>query len=267
MRTPTSTARSRHWDQVYDLKGAERVSWFQPEPTVSLALIDELHPRLSEPVVDVGAGASTLVDGLLHRGYTDLTVLDVSAHGLRLARQGLGESADRVRWELTDLLQWTPPRRFAVWHDRAVFHFLTDPADRVRYRELAAAAMSPGGHLVLGTFAADGPEQCSGLPVARYHPDQLAAEFGPGFIPVTSRREHHHTPTGAEQRFTWLVLRRAPGRPRSDGDDVDGEGATGCQRTGLAVAAGIGRGPQVGEDGQEQEGQRGGGPIVGGKAG
>lgn len=208
MSIPSSAARSRHWNQVYDTKGADQVSWFQPEPTVSLALIDDLHLQRGDPILDVGGGGSVLVDRLLQRGYSDVTVLDVSAHGLDLARQRLDDSAARVHWVHTDLLQWAPTRRFALWHDRAVFHFLTDPADQARYRALATAAIAPGGHLILATFAADGPQQCSGLPVARYDPDQLAAQLGPGFTPVTTRREHHHTPTGSTQPFTWLLLRR-----------------------------------------------------------
>lgn len=202
--------RAGHWDHIYDAAGADGVSWYQPHPAMPLVLIDEVRPGRDEPVLDVGGGASLLVDRLLRRGYTDLTVLDVSRQALELARQRLGESAGRVRWEHADLLTWSPGRRFALWHDRAVFHFLTDPADRATYRELAGIAVAPGGHLILGTFAADGPDSCSGLPVARYDPDALGAQFRPAFTPVASRREHHRTPAGADQPFTWLALRRAP---------------------------------------------------------
>lgn len=209
MSTPTgSTARSEHWDAVYDSKGPDQVSWFQTEPAVSLQLIEGLGLDPGDPVVDVGGGASTLVDRLLERGHTDLTVLDVSDHALDLARHRLGEQAARVRWETADVLGWSPPRCFALWHDRAVFHFLTDPTDRDRYRRRAAVGIRPGGHLIVATFAADGPEACSGLPVARYAPDELGAAFGDGFTIVATRREHHHTPTGAHQPFTWLLARR-----------------------------------------------------------
>lgn len=206
--TSTSSSRSRHWNEVYDTKGAEQVSWFQPDPTVSLELIDGLHLDQSQPVVDVGGGASTLVDWLLERGHTDVTVLDVSAHALGLAQRRLADRAQQVHWETTDLLQWTPTRCFALWHDRAVFHFLTDPHDQDRYRESATASVTPGGYLILATFAADGPERCSGLPVTRYSAAELAEQLGAGFTTVTTRREHHHTPTGVDQPFTWLLMRR-----------------------------------------------------------
>jgi SAM-dependent methyltransferase len=206
--TLTNSFRSRHWNEVYATTGAERVSWFQPDPTVSLELIDGLHLDRRQPVIDVGGGASTLVDRLLERGYVDVTVLDVSAHALGLAQRRLGDRAQQVHWETADLLLWTPTRCFALWHDRAVFHFLTDPHDRVRYRELATASVTPGGYLILATFASDGPERCSRLPVARYSADQLAEHLGEGFTSMTTRREHHHTPTGVDQPFTWLLMQR-----------------------------------------------------------
>jgi trans-aconitate methyltransferase len=206
--TLTSSFRSRHWSEVYATTGAERVSWFQPDPTVSLELIDRLHLDRRQPVIDVGGGASTLVDRLLERGHIDVTVLDVSAHALGLAQRRLADRAQQVHWETVDLLQWTPTRRFALWHDRAVFHFLTDPHDRVRYRELATASVTLGGYLILATFAPDGPERCSRLPVARYSADELAEQLGAGFTSVTSCREHHHTPTGVDQPFTWLLMHR-----------------------------------------------------------
>ncbi|MBO0872559.1 MAG: class I SAM-dependent methyltransferase [Pseudonocardia sp.] len=206
----TDTGRARHWDRVYGTKDADGVSWYQTHPTVSLALIDKVRPRRDAPILDVGGGTSVLVDQLLRRGYTDLTVLDVSAHALELSQQRLREFAGRVHWEHADVLTWTPARRFALWHDRAVFHFLTKPAERATYRELATTSVTPGGHLIVGTFASDGPTSCSGLPVARYDPDALAEELGPMFTPVASRREHHRTPAGVDQPFTWLALLRAP---------------------------------------------------------
>ncbi|MQA15489.1 MAG: methyltransferase domain-containing protein [Pseudonocardiaceae bacterium] len=207
MSAPSGSAPSRHWDQVYDAKGAQQVSWFQPQPTVSLELIDGLLDR-TDPVIDVGGGASPLVDRLLDRGHTDLTVLDVSAHALQLAQRRLGDRAQQVHWATADLLQWRPERRYMLWHDRAVFHFLTTPDEQARYRELATTSITPGGYLIIATFAADGPEQCSGLPVARHRPDDLAEQLGAAFTTLTTRREHHHTPTGAEQPFTWLLARR-----------------------------------------------------------
>lgn len=212
MRASNSAIYRWHWDAVYDAKGAGQVSWFQPEPVVSLALIDELWLDPIEPVIDVGGGAAVLVDRLLERGYTDLTVLDVSAQALRLAQRRLADHADRVHWEVADLLEWTPQRRFVLWHDRAVFHFLIDSEEQARYRELAMTGIAPGGYLILATFAADGPERCSGLPVARDHAEDLAEQFSTGFTTVSTRREHHHTPTGADQPFTWLLARRTNDR-------------------------------------------------------
>jgi trans-aconitate methyltransferase len=206
--TPAGTSAQEHWNAVYQTKGPEQVSWFQSEPTVSLELIEAVGLAPADPIIDIGGGASPLAGRLLDRGYTDVTVLDVSAGALDLAKYRLGARAGAVWWETADMLAWTPPRAYALWHDRAVFHFLTDPANQTRYRERVAAGLRPGGHLILATFAADGPEHCSGLPVARYSPEQLAAQLGPDFTTMATRREHHHTPTGVDQPFTWLLLRR-----------------------------------------------------------
>lgn len=199
--------RAQHWAEVYTRRGDTQVSWYAPEPKVSLELIDAgaADPRL--PAVDVGAGASRLVDALLERGFADVTALDVSDDGLAHARARLGAAASGVDWVVTDLLDWRPDRRVGLWHDRAVFHFLTDPADRAHYRDLLAAALAPGALVVVGTFAADGPESCSGLPTARYGPDELAAELGAGLTVLAQRREEHRTPAGGSQMFTWLALR------------------------------------------------------------
>jgi hypothetical protein len=208
MSSPNRPARD-YWDEIYNTKGAEQVSWFQPEPVVSLELIDSLRLDPSRPLIDVGGGASPLAGRLLQRGYTDLTVLDVSACALALTQRGLGSRAEQVHWETADLLSWTPPpRRFALWHDRALFHFLTDPRERARYRELVTAVIAPGGYLIVATFAADGPKRCSGSPVARYRPSDLVGQFGAGFRTVTTRREHHRTPASVDQPFTWLMARR-----------------------------------------------------------
>lgn len=205
----TEIDRAQHWADVYTSRGATQVSWYQAAPTQALELIDStagLNPEL--PAVDVGAGASRLVDALLARGFTDLTALDVSDDGLAHSRARLGTDAQRVRWTVVDVLDWAPDRRFGLWHDRAVFHFLTDPADRARYRELLETALAPGALVVIGTFAVDGPESCSGLPTVRYRPDELAAALGPGLRVVAERREEHVTPWGAVQPFTWVALRR-----------------------------------------------------------
>ncbi len=200
------TADAGHWNSAYTEKGAT-VSWHQAQATTSLDLIAEVATPQAA-VVDVGGGASTLVDGLLDRGHRDITVLDLSQVALDTARDRLGERGTTVAWRSGDLLDWQPDRTYDVWHDRAVLHFLTDEADRARYAELAARAVAPGGHAIIGTFAPDGPEQCSGLPVRRYSADDLTALLAGGFEPVRTDREAHRTPSGTIQPFTWLVARR-----------------------------------------------------------
>jgi SAM-dependent methyltransferase len=193
---------------VYRRLGEDRVSWFEAEPACSLELLDLAEVARTDPVIDVGAGASRLVDALVARRFVDVTVLDVSDEGLTHARRRLGVPAGQVQWVVADLLSWRPARRYRVWHDRAVFHFLIDPADRRRYREVLDQALTPEARIVIGTFAADGPEQCSGLPTARYGPQELAAALGPTVEPLGQRRELHRTPSGGIQPFTWLALRR-----------------------------------------------------------
>ncbi|MGZ8689436.1 MAG: class I SAM-dependent methyltransferase, partial [Aeromicrobium sp.] len=157
-----------HWQEVYETKSPTEVSWFQNEPVVSLELIDGLGVEPSEPIIDVGGGASTLVDHLLERECTDVTVLDISAAALAVAKERLTGRAEDVTWLAEDLMAWSPARQFAVWHDRAVLHFLTDAADRRRYGEILSAAVAPGGHAVIGTFALGGPTHCSGLEVQQH---------------------------------------------------------------------------------------------------
>jgi SAM-dependent methyltransferase len=197
-----------HWDGVYGSRAANELSWYQPEPEMSLALIDDLRLEHDAAIVDVGGGASRLARRLLDRGFTDVTVLDVSARALGLARSELGVKAAAVHWIEQDLLSWTPQRQYDVWHDRAVFHFLVDPAHRERYVEILRSAVCVGGAVVIGTFAADGPTTCSRLPVARYGPDLLATELGEGFVTLATRREEHRTPSHALQPFTWVALER-----------------------------------------------------------
>jgi SAM-dependent methyltransferase len=195
-----------HWDGVYATRPLDQVSWHQHRATTSLRLL-ACSSDPSASVLDVGAGASTLADDLLRAGYRDVTVLDVSAHALAAVRDRLGDRAG-LTCVVADLLAWQPDRTYDVWHDRAVFHFLVEPADRALYVATAARAVAPGGVLVLGAFAADGPTACSGLPTARYDADDLAALFTDSFSVEHTEREEHRTPTGAVQPFTWLVLRR-----------------------------------------------------------
>ena len=201
-------ATATHWDGAYERNGATNVSWFQASPALSLQLIDSIGVDASDVAIDVGGGASTLVDGLLARGLTDLAVLDVSRVALDLSRERLGDAGASVQWIHSDVLTWTPDHAYTLWHDRAVFHFLTEPSDRAHYVDLARSAIALGGHLAIATFADDGPLQCSGLPVARYCAADLAFVFGSSFTVVDARQETHATPSGNTQRFTWLMLRR-----------------------------------------------------------
>jgi SAM-dependent methyltransferase len=198
-----ATERKEHWQRIYSTKNDEELSWFQPDADVSLDLL--LSPPLPRDasILDVGGGTSRLVDGLLDRGYRNVTVLDVSDAALRKSAARLGERASTVRWVPADITLWEPDQIYQAWHDRAVFHFLTDPADRRAYRTALYRALPPGGVLVLGTFALDGPERCSGLPVQRYSEETLAGELGDGFRWISGRNIDHRTPAGAVQRFQF----------------------------------------------------------------
>lgn len=203
-----SATRREHWEAVYGARASDAVSWYQAEAGPSLALLAELGVGPGASVLDVGGGASTLVDGLLAAGHDDVTVLDVSEHALAAARARLGARATQVTWLAADITTVEFGRAWDVWHDRAVFHFLTEAADRAGYRTRLHGALAPGGVAVVATFAADGPERCSGLPVCRYAPDELAAALD--LVLVASRRELHRTPAGGAQAFTWVALRRSP---------------------------------------------------------
>jgi SAM-dependent methyltransferase len=201
--------RRAHWEGVYTTKPSTEVSWYQAEPARSLELLAEAGAGPDSAVVDVGGGDSTLVDAVLARGLGRMTVLDISGAALARARARLGARADEVTWIESDVTRAAlPPGAFDVWHDRAVFHFLTERDDRTRYAAVAAAAVRPGGTLLLATFAPDGPTRCSGLPVERYDPEGLARELGDAFTLVRGFGDVHRTPTGGEQRFTVAVLRR-----------------------------------------------------------
>jgi SAM-dependent methyltransferase len=196
-----------HWDDVYTRKAPGEVSWYRASLDRSLRFIAELGLPRDAPIVDVGGGASTLVDDLLARGYTNLTVLDVSDKALDTARARLGSRASEVQWIAADITEATlAPAAYALWHDRAVFHFLVDDAARRRYVATCRAAVRPGGHIMVATFGPDGPERCSGLPVRRYDADQLHAAFGAGLRRVGQALETHVTPWGATQQFCYALL-------------------------------------------------------------
>lgn len=199
-----------HWDKVYGAKKPTEVSWYQREAALSLRLIRRAVADRSAPIIDVGGGTSTLVDGLLAEGYGNVTVLDISATALALARARLGGAAARVTWVEADILTARlPPAGYEVWHDRAVFHFLTDATHRRLYVEQVRRAVRIGGHVMMATFAKDGPTLCSGLEVARYAPDELHAQFGADFQLIEDAREEHHTPGGAAQPFVYCLCRMA----------------------------------------------------------
>jgi 2-polyprenyl-3-methyl-5-hydroxy-6-metoxy-1,4-benzoquinol methylase len=204
--------RRDHWEDIYRTKAASDVSWYQPEARVSLDLVRRVAPELDAPIIDVGGGASTLVDGLLDEGYQQVTVLDLAGSALAVARQRLGERAAQVTWLDSDVLTaQLPVASYAVWHDRAVFHFLTDPTDRARYVAQVMNAVQPGGHVIVASFAPEGPLRCSGLEVVRYSPDTMHAQFGKGFRLLDSVREDHHTPSGVTQAFVYCLCRVGPG--------------------------------------------------------
>ena len=196
---------AHHWDGVYASRPTSQVSWYEERPATSLRLLAAAVP-VTAGVVDVGAGASFLVDALLDAGWADVTVLDVSEAALEVVRSRLPHSP--VSFVVADVLEWRPERRFDAWHDRAVFHFLTGEHDRRRYAATATAAVTAGGAVVLGTFAEDGPAECSGLPTAGYSAEELADVFAPAFACEHAEREVHVTPQGVAQPFTWVILRR-----------------------------------------------------------
>ena len=198
-----------HWQQLYASNGEQQTSWYRAHLDTSLRLIEARRLPADAAIIDVGAGRSTLVDDLLARGFRDLTALDISAAALAQARRRLSVAGDLVRWITADVLTAElPAARYDLWHDRAAFHFLTDPALQERYAALAARSVRTGGYLLLATFAPDGPERCSSLPVCRYDAASLAAAFAPAFLPIAQAREEHRTPADAIQPFTYLLLRR-----------------------------------------------------------
>ncbi len=204
----TDANQKSHWETVYTTKGENEVSWFQEDPAPSLELIGLARPTPETAIVDIGGGASRLVDLLITRGFKQVTVLDISQAALDAAKARLGERASQAEWVVADVTKWQPARTFEIWHDRAAFHFLTDPADRSAYVARLRQAVRPGGHVIIGTFAIDGPEKCSGLPVKRYDAAGLMTELGEGFELVDSRLHDHSTPWSSTQRFQFCVFRR-----------------------------------------------------------
>ncbi|MEE8119277.1 MAG: class I SAM-dependent methyltransferase [Gammaproteobacteria bacterium] len=192
-----------HWEQVYSSKSSDSVSWFQKNPATSLALISTCNPDATTRLIDVGCGASQLVDQLLSRGLCSVSLLDVSATALEIVRLRLGDKATQVTFFNSDITHWQPASRYDIWHDRAVLHFLVQDADRCAYLEQVKRALKSGGFLIIGSFALDGPEKCSGLPVQRYSADSLSEFLGEEFVLLDDSREEHITPAGRVQAFQF----------------------------------------------------------------
>jgi trans-aconitate methyltransferase len=206
--TMTAADPKTHWQQVYLNKGEQEVSWTQTSPEPSLSLIEKFAESRQASIVDIGGGASRLVDALCERGYQAVTVLDLSEAALRSAEQRLGNRGAGVQWIVADATTWEPARPFDLWHDRAAFHFLVDQHDRQAYVDGLGRGVKPGGHAIIATFAPDGPEKCSGLPVQRYDPAALVETLGHAFDLIEHHAHRHVTPWGAVQSFQFSVLRR-----------------------------------------------------------
>lgn len=198
-----------HWEDIHRTKVPTQVSWYQEHSLQSLRFIVNTGIEKAGQIIDVGGGISTLADDLLLNGYEHITVLDISASALNTVQQRMGASAKKITWIEADVTQAQLPYQFyAVWHDRAVFHFLIEPEDRRRYVNVVKAAVRPGGHVIVATFAPDGPDHCSGLEVVRYNPEGLHNEFGESFDRVDSTHETHQTPFGTQQKFIYCYCRK-----------------------------------------------------------
>ena len=203
--------RKAHWEQVYADKSPQQVGWYQREPSLSLQMIRHAGVDPDAPIIDVGGGASVLVDRLHEQGFRRLAVLDISGHALDHARQRLGQAAAAIEWYEADVTQFDPPHVYAVWHDRAVFHFLTEAQDRRRYIQALNQTLVPGGNLILAAFALDGPDTCSGLQVVCYDAAGLGAELGTGFKLMETATEMHQTPSGGGQKFGFYRFVKSQG--------------------------------------------------------
>lgn len=200
--------RKAHWENIYRGKNPHEVSWFQKEPTLSLQLIHDTGLKLDKPIIDVGGGASVLVQHLSDAGYTRLAVLDISAKALAYAQDGLREKSENVEWFEQDVTRFTPPHLFSLWHDRAVFHFLTSKKDRSDYVNVLMQTLKPGGHLMIAAFAIGGPTQCSGLDIVQYDAEKLFAVLGDKFKLIEQRDESHITPGNKQQKFSYFWFLR-----------------------------------------------------------
>jgi len=203
-----TTEQQAHWENVYSTKGEAEVSWFQEVPKPSLDLLALVGATGDPAIIDIGGGASRLVDALLAIGFKDISVLDLSAEALNVAHARLGDTGNRVKWIVADATEWEPPQQYDLWHDRAAFHFLNGEQQQRAYIARMKRSLRIGGHIIMGTFALDGPEKCSGLPVTRHSAESLASLLGADFALVDARNHQHATPSGAVQRFQFCTFRR-----------------------------------------------------------
>lgn len=201
-----TSINKNHWEKIYTDKSPQEVSWFQAEPVISLKIIQSIGKDAR--IIDVGGGASTLVDNLLKPGYASLAVLDISGKAIEIAKKRLGDKANLVEWHENDITEFTPPHTYDIWHDRAVFHFMTDKNSRNAYKESLLKSTQSGSHVIIATFAKDGPKKCSGLDTMQHDDPSIRDEFGEEFLLVESLLESHHTPSGNEQQFIYFILRR-----------------------------------------------------------
>ncbi len=197
-----------HWEKVYGTKAPESVSWYTPHLETSLNLIQKAASSKASAIIDIGGGEATLVDDLLSKGYTNISVLDISQKAIDVARERIAELADKVHWYCADITTATLPQNyFDVWHDRAVFHFLTEESQRVKYIEQVMRSVKHGGYVIMSTFGLEGPEKCSGLDVVRYDAENLHGQFGKKFKLINSSTEIHNTPMGTTQQFLYCFCR------------------------------------------------------------
>lgn len=200
---------AKHWDKIYGSKSTRKVGWYAPHLTTSLSWINELNLEPTEPIIDVGGGASTLVDDLIETGYKDLTVLDLSNSAIQRVQERLGSASGAVTWLQGDITETgLPSQHYRLWHDRAAFHFLIEPETQQKYRDAILRSLATGGYLIIGTFAPDAPPQCSGLPVERYTSDTLSKIFGKEFELIRHHNEIHITPSGIEQAYVYCLFQR-----------------------------------------------------------
>ena len=205
----TAGDRRTHWETVYTGKGEKAVSWFQTSPIPSLEMIEQTRAHPGSAIIDIGGGASRLVDDLLEKLWLDVTVLDLSEAALNAAKLRLDIAAKRVQWIVADVTKWEPSKSYDIWHDRAAFHFLTEEPDRAAYLARLKRALRRGAYAIIATFAPDGPEQCSGLPIMRYDAESLSDILGPAFVLIETRRHSHETPGGSTQNFQFSLFQHA----------------------------------------------------------